>query len=56
MKVVSSNPSTIHCIDIYSLIFVIKIVMFVGKTKINEKERGDGPFKATIIACTMPIF
>ena len=30
--------------------------MFVGKTKINEKERGDGPFKATIIACTMPIF
>ena len=30
--------------DIFSHLFVLKIVVFVCKTKINEKEAGDGPF------------
>ena len=30
--------------DIFSHLFVLKIVMLFEKTKINEKEAGDGPF------------
>ena len=40
-----SNPSTVYWMDIFSHIFVVKIVLFVGKRpKINEKEAGVGPF------------
>ena len=35
----SSNPGTIYWMDIFSYLFVVKIVMCVEKsTKINEKE------------------
>ena len=35
-----------HCIldGHFSHIFVVKIVIFIETTKINEKEAGDGPF------------
>ena len=42
-KVVSSNPGTVYWMDIFSHLFVVRIVMF-EKTKINEKETEDGPF------------
>ena len=46
-KVVCSNPSTMYWMDIFSHIFVVKIVMFVclKRPKIIEKEAGEGPFK-----------
>ena len=35
----SSNPGTVYWMDIFSYLFVVKIVMCVEKrTKINEKE------------------
>ena len=46
-KVVGSNPITVYWIDIFSHLFVVKIVMFFVKTKINEKDAGVGPFKKT---------
>ena len=43
-KVVGSNPGAIYWMDIFSRLFVVKIVMFVwGRPKINEKEAGIGP-------------
>ena len=44
-KVVSSNPGTIYWVDISSHIFVVKIVMWFEKIKINEKEAGVDTFK-----------
>ena len=41
-KVVGSNPGTVYWMDIFSHIFVVKIVM--KRPKINEKEAGVGPF------------
>ena len=38
---------SLHNMDIFSQI-VVEIVMFVGKTKINYKEAGVGPFKMLI--------
>ena len=43
-KVVSSNPSTVYWMDIFSHLFAVKFVMLFEKTKINEKEAGVGPF------------
>ena len=41
-----SNPSTVYWMDIFHIgIIVVKIVMFFKKTKINEKEAEDVPFK-----------
>ena len=41
-----SNPGTVYWMDIFSHVFVLKIVLFVWKRpKINEKEAGVGPFK-----------
>ena len=34
-KVVGSNPSTVHWMDIFSHLFVVKIVMFVSKETEN---------------------
>ena len=54
LKVVGSNPGTVFWMDIFSHLFVVKIVMmFVWKRpKINEKEAGVGPFLKT--ACKSP--
>ena len=43
-KVVSSNPSARYWMDIFSYLFVARIVMFYEKTKLNKKEVGVGPF------------
>ena len=40
-KVVSSNPSTVYWMDIFSQIFVVRIVMFVLKDE-NKLKRGRG--------------
>ena len=41
-----SNPGAVYWMDIFSHLFVVKIVMFVRKRpKINEKEAGVGPIK-----------
>ena len=51
-KVVGSNPSTINWMDIFSDLLVVKIVLFVWKDEINEKETGDGTFKKSMgIGC-----
>ena len=39
-KVVGLNPGTVYWMDIFSHIFVVKIVMFLKRPKINEKEAG----------------
>ena len=44
MKVVGSNPSTVCVKDIFSHLFVVKIVMFFEKMKINEKRLGMAHF------------
>ena len=33
----------------FSHLIVVKIVMLFEKTKINEKEAGDGPFKKSLL-------
>ena len=46
-KIVGSNPSTIYWMDIFSHLFVVKIVMMfvcLKRPKITEKEAGVGPF------------
>ena len=43
-KVVGSNPSTIHWMDIFSYIFVVKIV-----NKIKEKRSALAHFYTTIV-------
>ena len=43
LKVVCSNPSTVYWMDIFSNIFVAKIVRLKG-SKINVKEAGNDPF------------
>ena len=40
-----SNPSSVYWMNIISHIFVVKIKSLFEKTKINEKEAGDGPLK-----------
>ena len=47
-KVVSSNPSTVYWMDIFSHLFVVKIVMCVWKDESNEKEAGVGPLKIIV--------
>ena len=37
-KVISSNPSTVYWVDIFSHLFIVRIIMFFEKMKINEKE------------------
>ena len=37
-KVVGSNPSIVYWMDMFSNIFVVKIVMFVENTKITKKK------------------
>ena len=45
-KVVGSNPSTVYWVDIFTHLFVVKIVMLTRKRrKISEKETWDGPCK-----------
>ena len=44
LRVMSSNPGAGYWMDIFSHLFVVRIVTFVEKTKINEKEAGVGPF------------
>ena len=41
--VVGSNINTVYWI--FSHLIVVKFVMLVSKTKINQKEAGEGPFK-----------
>ena len=41
--VISSNPGLVYWMDIFSHLFLVKIVMCFKKTKINEKEAGVGP-------------
>ena len=42
-KILGSNPSTVCWMDIFSHIFVVRIVMFLfEKMKINEEEAVDG--------------
>ena len=36
-KAVSSNPSTVYWVDIFSHIFASKIVMFTEETKVHKK-------------------
>ena len=43
-KVVSSNPSNGYWMYIFSHLFVVRIVMFVWKDEINEKEARVGLF------------
>ena len=38
------NPSTLYWVDIVSIIFFVKIVMFVWKDENKQKEAWDGPF------------
>ena len=38
------NPSTIYWMDIFSLIFVVKVAMFDGKDENKQKDAADGPF------------
>ena len=45
LKVMGSNPCTIHWMDIFSNIFILKIGMFVRKTKYTKKGAGYGPLK-----------
>ena len=46
-----SNPSTVYWMDIFPHIFVVKIVgCLFEKTKINEKEVGDGLFFVKILS------
>ena len=40
----SSNPSAIYWMDIFSQIFVVKILIFVWKDKNKWKKVGIGPF------------
>ena len=40
----SLNPSAGYWMDIFSHLFVVRIVCLFEKTKINEKEAGVGPF------------
>ena len=43
MKVVGSNPSTVYWTDIFSHIFVFKILMFVSKDENKRKRSRDWP-------------
>ena len=46
MKVLGSNSCTVGCMDIFHNNFVVKSVLFVGKTlKIQNKEAENAPFK-----------
>ena len=44
----SSNPGAGYWMDIFSHLFVVRIVTF-EQTKINEKEAGVGPFKKKFV-------
>ena len=44
-KVVSLNPSTTFCMNLFSHLFVVRIVMFVWKDENIRKEAGDSQFK-----------
>ena len=46
MKVVGSNPSNVYSMDIFH-VFLLEKCLFV-KTKINEKEAGNGSFKKVL--------
>ena len=48
LKVVGSNPSIVHRMDIFSNIFVVKIVCLFEKTKINKKRLGMAHLKKNI--------
>ena len=39
------NPGAGYWMDIFSHLFVVRIVLFFEKTKISRKEAGVGPFK-----------
>ena len=43
-KVVGLNPGTVDWIDIFPILFVVKILMFVRNDKNKWKEPGHGPF------------
>ena len=53
MNVVGSYPGVEYCMDFSHIVLVVKIVTF-EKTKINEKEAGDGPFKKQSIRPILP--
>ena len=40
-KVVGSNPSTVYWMDIFSHLFVVKVVIFVWKDENKMKKRPD---------------
>ena len=44
LKVVGSNPSTIYWMDIFHILFVVKMYCLVERKKINLKVAGNGPF------------
>ena len=49
---VSLNPGAGYWMDIFSHLFVVRIVLFFEKTKISRKEAGVGPFKKTVLRIT----
>ena len=54
LKFVGLNSSAVYWIDIFSHLFVVKIVIALfEKMKINKKEAGDVPFlkKGTMLFC-----
>ena len=45
MKVLGSSPSTVYWMDIFHIYLLIKMYCLFEKTKINEIEADDDPFK-----------
>ena len=43
LLVVGLNPSTVYWMDIFSHLFVIKLVMCLSKDENKQKEAKDGP-------------
>ena len=51
LKVMGSNPSTVYWMDIFHVYLLQKMLCLFDKTKINEKEAGDEPFKKIALHC-----
>ena len=53
-EVVGSNPSTGYWVDIFSHCIVVKNCnVCLKRSKLNDKQAGEGLFKKTIIAITV---
>ena len=52
----SCSESQHRILNIFTHLFVVKIVMFVERTKINEKGAGDGPIKKDFLQMLQTFF